>query len=212
MNPLAPRLVLILAVGALGSCRSAAPPSGSPVVQPGAPGAATRTVTAAAAASPRHTDADAKFMQGMIGHHAQALEMAALLPSRTTRDDMRLLAKRIEVSQADEIRMMETWLKDRSLEVPDPHAHHMPGAPLMPGMLTPEDMARLTAARGAEFDRLFLELMIKHHEGALVMVKQLFDSAGAGQESDIFAFASDVEADQAIEIRRMAGMLAAMGR
>jgi uncharacterized protein (DUF305 family) len=151
-------------------------------------------------------------MQGMIGHHAQALEMAALLPSRTTRDDMRLLAKRIEVSQADEIRMMETWLKDRGLEVPGPHAHHMPGAPLMPGMLTPEEMARLTAARGAEFDRLFLELMVKHHEGALVMVKQLFDSAGAGQESAIFAFASDVEADQAIEIRRMAGMLAAMGR
>jgi uncharacterized protein (DUF305 family) len=151
--------------------------------------------------------ADVRFMQGMIGHHAQAIEMTALLPERTRRDDMRLLARRIEVSQADEIQMMQRWLEGRGQEVPGPHAHHAPGAPLMPGMLTAEEMSRLAAASGAAFDRLFLELMIKHHEGALTMVEQLYSSAGAGQESEIYAFASDVVADQKMEIDRMRGML-----
>jgi uncharacterized protein (DUF305 family) len=148
-------------------------------------------------------------MQGMIGHHAQALEMTALLPLRTAADAMKLLAKRIEVSQTDEIRMMQRWLESRGLEVPTVHAHHAPGAKLMPGMLTGDEMARLTEANGAAFDRLFLELMIKHHEGALVMVKELLAQPGAAQDSDIFAFASDVEADQTIEIERMRAMLAA---
>jgi uncharacterized protein (DUF305 family) len=147
-------------------------------------------------------------MQGMIGHHAQALEMAALLPERTRRDDMRLLAKRIEVSQADEIQMMQRWLEARGQEVPGPHAHHAPGAPLMPGMLTADEMARLADARADAFDRLFLELMIKHHEGALTMVKELYSRPGAGQESEMFAFASDVDADQRMEIDRMRGMIA----
>jgi uncharacterized protein (DUF305 family) len=147
-------------------------------------------------------------MQGMIGHHAQALEMTALVPTRTARDEMRLLAQRIEVSQADEIRMMQRWLADRRQPLPDPHAHHAAGATLMPGMLTAEEMDRLAAAKGPDFDRLFLELMIKHHEGALVMVKDLFASAGAGQESEIFAFASDVDSDQRMEIDRMSAMLA----
>ena len=153
------------------------------------------------------TAADVRFMQGMIGHHAQALEMAALLPERTRRDDMRLLAKRIDVSQADEIQMMQRWLEARGQQVPGPHAHHAPGAPLMPGMLTAEEMSRLADARADAFDRLFLELMIKHHEGALTMVKELYSSAGAGQESEIYAFASDVDADQRMEIDRMRGML-----
>jgi uncharacterized protein (DUF305 family) len=148
-------------------------------------------------------------MQGMIGHHAQALEMTALLPLRTAADAMKLLAKRIEVSQTDEIRMMQRWLESRGLEVPTVHAHHAPGATLMPGMLTGDEMARLAEANGAAFDRLFLELMIKHHEGALVMVKELLAQPGAAQDSDIFAFASDVEADQTIEIERMRAMLAA---
>jgi uncharacterized protein (DUF305 family) len=143
----------------------------------------------------------------MIGHHAQALEMAALLPERTRRDDMRLLARRIDVSQADEIQMMRRWLEARGQQVPGPHAHHAPGAPLMPGMLTAEEMSRLSDARADAFDRLFLELMIKHHEGALTMVKELYSSAGAGQESEIYAFASDVDADQRMEIDRMRGML-----
>ena len=99
--------------------------------------------------------------------------------------------------------MMQEWLARRGQPVPDRHAHHAPGAPLMPGMLTVEEMARLAQARGPEFDRLFLEFMIKHHEGALTMVQDLFAQPGAGQESDVFAFASDVDADQRMEIDRM---------
>jgi uncharacterized protein (DUF305 family) len=149
-------------------------------------------------------------MQGMIGHHAQALEMTALLPSRTAREDMHLLAHRIELSQADEITLMQRWLQVRGAEVPDVHAHHAHDAVLMPGMLTPDEMDRLAMASGAAFDRLFLEFMIKHHDGALVMVDQLFSTAGAAQEPEIFAFASDVDTDQRIEIDRMSAMLGEM--
>jgi uncharacterized protein (DUF305 family) len=155
----------------------------------------------------QHTAADVQFMQGMIGHHAQAIEMSALLMSRTDRDDMRMLGRRIDVSQADEIRMMQRWLQVRGQPAPDEHAHHAPGAPLMPGMLTPDQMSRLAGAKGRDFDRLFLEYMIKHHAGALTMVETLFSTAGAGQDSEIFAFASDVDADQRAEIDRMAIML-----
>ena len=168
-----PILALALLIAA---CRTAQDGSAPPIVQPGAPGQASRTISAQKAtdlSQVQFSPADVQFMQGMIGHHAQALEMAALLPERTRRDDMRLLAKRIEVSQADEIQMMQRWLEARGQQVPGPHAHHAPGAPLMPGMLTPADMARLSDARGDAFDRLFLELMIKHHEGALTMVKEL---------------------------------------
>jgi uncharacterized protein (DUF305 family) len=146
-------------------------------------------------------------MQGMIGHHQQAIDMTGLLSTRTARDDMRKLALRIEVSQSDEIRMMQRWLEARGQEVPSLHALHAHGATLMPGMLTQQEMDRLAAANGAEFDRLFLEGMIKHHGGALTMVKDLFATPGAGQESEIFAFASDVDADQRMEIERMAAML-----
>ena len=154
-----------------------------------------------------HTPADVTFMQGMIGHHAQAIEMVALLRSRTERRDMQLLGHRIDLSQADEIKMMQEWLRGRGQSLPDPHAHHMAGATLMPGMLTAEEMARLEQAKGAEFDRLFLTLMIKHHLGALTMVEALFATAGAAQESEVFAFASDVVADQRMEIDRMGAML-----
>ena len=119
---------------------------------------------------------------------------------------MRLLGLRIEVSQSDEIRMMQRWLQAHRQPLPGPHAHHMPGG-LMPGMLTREEMARLAAARGPAFDRLFLEGMIKHHEGALTMVRTLFATAGAAQDPDIFAFASDVDADQRMEIDRMRALL-----
>jgi len=146
-------------------------------------------------------------MQGMIGHHLQAIEMTELLTTRTSDDGLRQLAKRIEISQADEIQMMRDWLKARGESLPDPHAHHAPGAELMPGMLTAAEMQRLAESKGRDFDRLFLEFMIKHHDGALVMVEQLFSSEGAGQQSDIFAFASDVETDQRMEIERMSEML-----
>ena len=149
-------------------------------------------------------------MQGMIGHHAQALDMTALVPSRTQRDDIRKLALRIEVSQADEIAMMQHWLEARGQNVPGPHAMHGHGATgvtMMPGMLTADEMARLANANGLEFDRLFLTGMIKHHGGALIMVRDLFATPGAGQEAEMFAFASDVDADQRMEIDRMSLML-----
>jgi uncharacterized protein (DUF305 family) len=203
-------IAIALAVAAGVSCRSAAVSSGPQLIQPGAPGEASRAISpdeAVDLSQVGHTPADVRFMQGMIGHHAQAIEMTDLLATRTASEDMRKLALRIEVSQRDEIGMMREWLRARGAEVPDEHAHHAHGATLMPGMLTPDEMSRLAAAKGTEFDRLFLEFMMKHHDGALIMVRELFATSGAGQESEIFAFASDVEADQQMEIDRMAAML-----
>jgi uncharacterized protein (DUF305 family) len=201
--------ILLLAATLLASCHTVG--EDRPVlVQPGAPGAETRTITAMEAVDASRigpTETDVRFIQGMISHHAQALEMTTLLPSRTEREDMRLLARRIELSQADEITVMQRWLRARGQAVPDPTAHHHHAGALMPGMLTPEEMRRLEAATGKEFDRLFLESMIRHHDGALTMVNDLFSTAGAGQEPEIFAFASDVDADQRIEIDRMGAML-----
>jgi uncharacterized protein (DUF305 family) len=216
------RMVALLLAGAAAAACGAAT---TQAVQPGAPGEPPRTVAAveaAAAASVRHTEADVHFMQGMIAHHAQALEMTALVADGNARDDVRLLARRIEMAQADEIELMQRWLRVRRLEVPEirpTHAHgahhqdhaghgqHQPGEHhhLMPGMLTAEELARLGQARGAEFDRLFLEFMIRHHEGALVMVADLF-AGGGGQEGEIFQFASHVDSDQRIEIARMRRM------
>ncbi len=204
-------LLLIAAAGA--SCHTAGGSgvaAGPPIVQPGAPGESSRVVSAGQAADlskVQYTAADVRFMQGMIGHHGQAVEMTALLKTRTSSEDMRKLALRIELSQTDEINMMNRWLEVRGQELPSPHAMHMHGAALMPGMLTEEEMGRLAAAKGAEFDRRFLEGMIKHHGGALTMVKELLSIPGAGQDSEIFAFASDVDADQRMEIDRMAAML-----
>ena len=222
-------VVLLVSLGA--ACRSAAPaappaqpqppvtpassssaPAPARTVQPGAPGEASKVVSARPASVLEHTAADTAFMQGMIGHHAQALEMVDLLKTRTSSQEMKMLGLRIEVSQKDEIKMMQTWLRSHGESVPDEHAMHMHDARLMPGMLTPDQMAQLSAAKGTEFDRLFLEFMIQHHEGALTMVKDLMASPGAAQESNMFAFASDVEADQSAEITRMRRMRAAMGR
>lgn len=209
LSRLRPAAALALMLAGTAACRTGAGGARPVVVQPGAPGQPSRVVAAVTAADlsqVRYTAADVAFMQGMIGHHAQALEMTALLSSRTSRDTMRLLGRRIELSQDDEIKMMQRWLEARGQAVPGPHAHHGDGA-LMPGMLTPAEMAGLAAATGPAFDRLFLELMIKHHDGALLMVQQLFSTPGAGQESEMFAFASDVDADQRMEIDRMAAML-----
>jgi uncharacterized protein (DUF305 family) len=189
----------------------AAPPAPR-TVQPGAPGSASRVVSSTPAVARKPVAADVEFMQGMIGHHAQAIDMVGLLRTRTSSQRMRLLGLRIEVSQADEIQTMRAWLRDHGATEPGEHAHHAPGAKLMPGMLTPAEMEKLAATSGVAFDRLFLEFMIKHHEGALVMVKTLLSSPGAAQESSIFAFAADVEADQTAEINRMRAMRAAMGK
>lgn len=166
-----------------------------------------------AAPPPRHTAADVRFMQDMIAHHAQAVRMAALVSERTNRQDIRLLAEKIDVSQQDEIAWMRTWLADRGGSVPaaEDHAHHDAGGrtatAAMPGMLTDEELAKLEAARGGEFDRLFLTYMIRHHEGALTMVKRLFGTPGAAQETRIFEFATEVDADQQAEIDRMRAIL-----
>ena len=182
----------------------------APLLQGGAPGEASRNITVEEAtdlSGIQHTPADVAFMQGMIGHHAQALEMTALLYERSTWQDIRMLAQRIDISQADEINMMQDWLVVRDEGMAEHHAH---GTMLMPGMLTPDQMAELAAATESDFDRLFLEYMIMHHQGAVIMVEELFASPGAAQEAQIFNFASDVIADQSMEItrmRRMRGML-----
>ena len=193
------------------ACRTAAgsAPPVTQILQPGAPGQDTRAIGVAAATDlsrVRFTPADAKFMQGMIGHHAQAVEMVALIPSRTQNPYMKMLGQRIDISQADEMNMMRTWLEVRGQAIPGPHAHHEPGG-MMPGMLTTEEMMALAAAKGVEFDKLFLMGMIKHHIGAITMVDELFKTPGAGQDGEIFAFASDVDSDQRMEIDRMGAML-----
>jgi uncharacterized protein (DUF305 family) len=204
------RIASLLMIALAGTaCRSTGGAGGTAIIQPGAPGEANRVITAEAASDlsqVQHTPADVVFMQGMIGHHAQALEMTALIPERTAREEMKLLGERISVSQADEIDMMRTWLRARGQEVPSEHAHHTHEG-MMPGMLTPEQMTELAAATGTEFDRLFLQGMIQHHQGALTMVDELFKTPGAGQEGDINAFAADVDSDQRMEINRMRSML-----
>lgn len=176
---------------------------------------------AATARAKDYVDADVHFMVGMIHHHQQALEMAAMAPTHTSNERLQLLAKKIDLSQRDEIASMTQWLEDRKIPLlPDAHAHHdanaaagaagaasATGAMDMPGMLSPEQMAQLGRARGGEFDRLFLEFMIQHHLGALQMVKELYEAPGAGQEPVLFQFASDVDADQRAEIDLMQRLL-----
>jgi uncharacterized protein (DUF305 family) len=176
-------------------------------------------LAAQTASGVRHTAADVRFMQGMIHHHAQAVAMAALVPSRTARQDLTMLAQRIDVSQVDEMAMMRQWLRDRDEEVPaEASAHAAHGehgamtAPLMPGMLSAEEMAALERSTGDAFVRRFLEGMIKHHQGAITMVRALFATPGAAQETAIFSFAADVESDQQAEIDRMRKLLATLGR
>ena len=176
----------------------------------------TDTPAGASVEQRRYTEADVRFMQRMIPHHAQALTMASLVPARASRDAIRLLAERIAVSQQDEIAMIRRWLEKRGEEVPPldaHHGHHGAGGHQhagMAGMLTADELARLEAATGLEFDRLFLEYMIRHHEGALMMVDELFASTGAGQETDVFRIASEVDADQRAEIERMRRVLGAI--
>ena len=192
----------------LGSDDEATTDAGPRIVQPGAPGEPPRELSPEEAAEielPVYTDADVRFMQNMIHHHAQALEMTSLVKARSRRKDIPLLAKRLEISQQDEIALMERWLEARAEEVTG-HAQAHGGA-LLPGMLTERELARLEGASGQMFDRGFLELMIRHHEGALVMVSELFATKGGGMEPEISQFAGHVEADQHIEIGRMRELL-----
>jgi uncharacterized protein (DUF305 family) len=177
------------------------------IVQPGAPGEEPRELTPEEAEDlelPSHTDADVSFMQGMILHHEQALDMTALVPDRTAREDVPLLARRLEVSQLDEIERMEAWLESRGEDATDHDAHAHSSH--LPGMLTAEQLAALGAASGRRFDRLFLRSMIRHHEGAIAMVEQLQEDGG-GQEPEISTFTNHVVADQGVEISRMSTLL-----
>jgi len=160
-----------------------------------------------------YSEADIEFMAGMIPHHAQAVLIAGWAGSHGARPDVRVLCERIVVGQRDEIETMRTWLRDRGQVVPEANVTHhrmkMNGVEhdmLMPGMLTPEELARLDTARGPEWDRLFLEAMIRHHQGALKMVDDLYGAHGALQDEDVFKFVSDLYADQTTEIERMQKM------
>jgi uncharacterized protein (DUF305 family) len=200
--------VLILACCGCRASGGAVPP----LVQPGAPGQSTRAITATRAVdlpAVPHTVAETRFMQGMIAHHAQALEMTTLAAERSARDEVKLMARRIALSQEDEIKLMQEWLARRAEAVPDAHAHH---GVTMPGMLTEAEMKQLAGARGVEFDRLFLELMIKHHGGALTMVEGLLSHGDAGQDPELRDFASDVDVDQRGEIARLAVLLKELSR
>ena len=197
----------------------------APIVQPGAPGQSSKILSPSTAGlGPRETtEADTRFMQGMIHHHAQAVEMTALMPARTRNKALLSFGKRISISQTDEINFMKQWLEDRGKPVPTSHdqmehMNHMPGMthagqmdmgsmPMMPGMLTPEQMKALAKASGAAFDRLFLTGMIQHHTGALVMVQDLLATPGGGQDPQLFDFATDVDNTQSAEINIMKGML-----
>jgi len=168
-------------------------------------------------ATTRYTPADVHFMSNMIGHHAQAVVMARLVPERAADPSIETLAARILRAQEDEIQIMEQWLMERGEAVPALHVHgttvmrhDAPEHLDMPGMLTDEQMEELEAASGAEFDRLFLALMIEHHRGAIAMVRELFATDGAGQDPTVFKFASDVQVDQSTEIARMERMLAGL--
>ena len=207
----------------------------TPIIQPGAPGEPSRQISAEQAielAGLRHSAADVRFMSDMIPHHQQALDMSALAPDRSQSHDLLGLARRVDTTQRDEIEFMEQWLRDRGEAVPDrdwlPHvvpadsAHrdhhhgnhhgnhhgHHHGEHGMEGMATPEQMAELEAATGEAFDRLYLELMIEHHRGALVMVDDLLGQRGSAQDPALYEFATDVKNDQAAEIDRMTVMLA----
>jgi uncharacterized protein (DUF305 family) len=215
---------IALSVAALGFCLSLpvsaqqANPETPVIVQPGAPGEPTKTLPASTTAVlPPASPKNVEFMQGMIMHHAQAVEMTALIESHTQNKDLRLLGARISHSQSEEIKFMQHWLEARgqstTMPMPKMAGMDMPGMDmskdpmLMPGMLTAKQMEALRNARGNDFDRLFLTGMIQHHGGALIMVKDLFDTAGAGQDAVLFNFATDVDSGQRAEIRIMQNML-----
>lgn len=212
--------VLVAAV-AITACRSAnsAPPSTATTPSTAAQQSEQAAIAKARADSAQYpyTAADVHFMSAMIGHHAQAILIAGWAPSHGASRSVQILCERIINEQGDEIRTMQQWLRDRRQPVPDAHAMGMTMSMggvehvmLMPGMLTDAQLAELDAARGANFDRLFLTDMIQHHRGAVSMVKDLFGTQGAAQDETVFKFASDVNVDQSTEIARMEKMLAAL--
>ncbi|MGH3703534.1 MAG: DUF305 domain-containing protein [Agromyces sp.] len=211
-GPVCMALALVLGLAA---CTAGEVAPTSPVVQLGAPGEGNHTLAPGESLnleSPKHTEADEQFMLDMIAHHDQAITMTGFVDDRTDDRDIRLLAERMQVSQQDEIDLITRWLQDRVVPLNDAraggHDNHEADGHQMPGMLTEEQLAELEAADGAEFDRLFLEYMIQHHQGAVRMVDELY-AAGGGHESEIDQFARHVESDQGVEIAKMQQLLAA---
>ncbi|GAA1165961.1 DUF305 domain-containing protein [Ornithinimicrobium humiphilum] len=210
-------IVGVLLAGCTGDAADAGPtgqaaPTGR-ILQGGAPGEANTTLTAFPEMPDLVVEEDLDFLRGMLLHHAQALEMTALVPERGASEEVALFAERMQLSQEGEIELMQDWLRERGEPVfdlgsPGGHAHG-DGEP-MPGILTDAQMAELRAAEGEEFDTLFLQYMYMHHEGALVMVDELF-TAEAGQDSWVFNIAKEVDSDQRIEMDRMLAMLAERG-
>jgi uncharacterized protein (DUF305 family) len=209
----------LIAGSGLAGCRSThvKPPGAEARPSPVVAGPPARPLSVPA--TPGFTPADAEFMSGMIPHHAQAIVMATMAPTHGAGRDVAVLCQRIIASQRDEIRMLRTWLLDRSLPAPDStatrHRMVMNGVEhdmLMPGMLTDDEMAALDSARDVAFDRLFLTGMIKHHQGAIDMVRDLYRHPGAAQDETVFRFSSDVESDQAGEIQRMRAILSTLPR
>jgi len=205
------RASIVLALATLTACAKHQPPPFT--VAPAVPSGGT----AVARGTDPYTPADVHFLAGMIGHHAQAIQMAGWAPSHGASPSVRALCERIVVAQNDEIAFAQRWLREHGEYVPpaDPRGHIMKDMDhpmLMPGMLTPEQMAQLDAARGREFDRLFLTFMIQHHQGALTMVDQLLKVPGAAENGPINRFATDVHADQTTEISFMTLMLADLKR
>jgi uncharacterized protein (DUF305 family) len=214
-------VLFMSAVTAWGQPETRAPGS-APVVQPGAPGESSKILSPDKVVVPLRAPsvADVQFMQGMIMHHSQAVEMTELLLTRSRNKDLQALGKRISISQTDEMKSMKQWLEDRGqpTSMEQGHMDHMgdmkgmdhmkmASMPLMPGMLSPQQMKALERASGPAFDHLFLTGMIQHHTGALVMVQDLFDTPGAGQDAVLFDFATDVDNTQRAEINIMRGML-----
>jgi len=214
--------ISILSAALLGCSAVLAHGQAAPIVQPGAPGQESHRVTAAAATAPLRdpTPADVSFMQGMVMHHGQAVQMTALLKTRSQNPEVQELGRKISISQTDEMKYMKRWLEDRDKPISAgmgdmggmdmshmDHSHMQMDMPMMPGMLTPAQMKALTAATGPEFDHLFLTGMIQHHTGALTMVTDLFATPGAGQDPQLFDFATDVDNTQTAEIRIMQSIL-----
>jgi len=184
-----------------------------PIIQPGAPGQASRVITAEEAsdlAGISYSLGDIQFLRGMIPHHAQAKEMSALAQERTNNTTVLAVAARITLSQDDEISMMQGWLRDQGLDAPAEDVHHQPGFERMKGMLSDEQMEELAASTGPEFNRLYLEYMIDHHQGALDMVEMLLGQRGSVQDPLLYEFTSDVTSDQTSEIERMDLLLASL--
>jgi len=217
-------VLLLFAAMEQPACSQTPAAQSAPIVQPGLPGQNGKVLSPAAAiVQPRApAPADVSFMQGMIMHHAQAVEMTDLLRTRSRDAAMQALGKRMSISQSDEMEYMKQWLEDRGAPVSmkmdmskmdhsDPKVaaamQHMDAMPLMPGMLSPQQMEALAKATGPSFDHLFLTGMIQHHTGALVMVEELFDTPGAGQDNVLYDFATDIDNTQSAEIKIMQEML-----